>query len=81
MKGKSMDTKFKLTDRARVFLQENLPEALKAESTYEALKMLYEFIDDKGFEPPKYEKLNELGLEADDVYDEIYELNTCTTPI
>ena len=38
--------------------------------------MLYELIDKKGFEAPKYDRLNEFGLEADEIYDEIYELNT-----
>jgi len=75
MKGAVMDMNYKLSERARVFLTENLPEALSAASSYEALKMLYALIDDKGFDPPKYEKLNAFGLEADDVYDEIYEMN------
>ena len=70
-----MEIKYKLSENAKAFLEENLPEALKAQSSYEALKMLYELIDDKGFEPPKYEKLSEFGLKADEIYDEIYELN------
>lgn len=67
--------KFKASEKAIAFLQENLPEALEAENSYEALKMLYELIDDKGFEPPKYEKMSDFGLEADDIYDEIYLMN------
>ena len=70
-----MEINYKLSEKAKAFLGENLPEALKAQSSYEALKMLYALIDEKGFDPPKYEKLNEFGLEADDIYDEIYELN------
>ena len=67
--------KYNINEHARAFLAEHLPEALDAESSYAALKMLYELIDAKGFDEPKYEKLNAFGLEADEVYDEIYELN------
>ena len=67
--------KYNINEQARAFLAEHLPEALEAESSYVALKMLYGLIDEKGFDAPKYEKLNAFGLEADEVYDEIYELN------
>lgn len=67
--------KYNINEHARAFLAEHLPEALDAESSYAALKMLYELIDEKGLDAPKYEKLNAFGLEADEVYDEIYELN------
>ena len=67
--------KYKINDHAKAFLEENLPEALAAESSFEALKLLYELIDEKGFEAPKYDKLNDFGILADEVYDEIYELN------
>ena len=67
--------KYNINEHARAFLAEQLPEALDAESSYAALKMLYELIDEKGFDAPKYDKLNAFGLEADEVYDEIYELN------
>ncbi len=70
-----MEIKYNISENAKKFLEENLPQALEAESSYEALKMLYELIDDKGFEAPKYEKLNEFGEKADEIYDEIYELN------
>ncbi len=70
-----MEIKYNISERAKAFLEENLPEALNAENSYNALKMLYEMIDDKGFEAPKYEKLNDFGLLADEIYDEIYELN------
>lgn len=70
-----MEIKYNISENAKKFLEENLPQALEAESSYEALKLLYELIDDKGFEAPKYEKLNEFGEKADEIYDEIYELN------
>ena len=46
--------KYKINDHAKAFLEENLPEALAAESSFEALKMLYALIDEKGFEAPKF---------------------------
>lgn len=67
--------KYKINDHAKAFLEENLPEALAAESSFEVLKMLYALIDEKGFEAPKYDKLNDFGILADEVYDEICELN------
>lgn len=70
------ELKFKASEKAVAFLQEYLPKALEAETSFEALKMLYELIDDKGFEPPKYDKMNKFGMEADDIYDEIYTMNT-----
>lgn len=66
---------YKLSDRAKAFFEEYLPEALKAEKAFDALTMLYNLIDDKGFEAPKYDKLNEFGILADEIYDEIYEMN------
>lgn len=70
-----MEIKYKISEHAKAFLEEHLPEALKAETSFAALSMLYELIDEKGLDAPKYEKLNDFGLLADEVYDEIYELN------
>ena len=70
-----MEYNYKLNEKCLAFLQEHLPEALTAESSFAALTLLYELIDRKGFEAPKYDKLNEFGVIADEVYDEIYELN------
>lgn len=70
-----MEIRYNISDNARAFLEEHLPEALKAESSFAALSMLYALIDEKGFEAPKYDKLNDFGLAADAVYDEIYEMN------
>ena len=67
--------KYNINEHARAFLAEHLREGLDAESSYAALRMLSGLIDEKGFDAPKYEKLNAFGLEADEVYDEIYELN------
>ena len=67
--------KYKIHDHAKAFLEENLPEALNAESSFEALKLLYELIDEKGLEAPKYDERNDFGMLADEFYDEIYGLN------
>ena len=56
-------------------MEENLPEALAAESSFEALKMLYALMDEKGFEAPKYDKLNDFCFLDDTASAEIYELN------
>ena len=61
-----------MNDVSRVFLEEHLPEALKAEEVNEALDMLFDFIDEFGFSPPEYENYNDLGREAQKVYDDIY---------
>ena len=34
--------------------------------------MLYDWIDDHGFSPPHYDEYNDLGREAQRVYDDIY---------
>lgn len=70
-----MEISYNISEHARAFLEEHLPAALAAGSSFEALSMLYALIDEKGFEAPKYEKLNDFGIAADAVYDEIYELN------
>ena len=70
-----MEIKYKISQRAQEFLQKHLPEALQAENSFQALKMLYELIDAEGFQAPKYVELNEFGEEADEIYDEIYEMN------
>lgn len=61
-----------MNDVSRVFLEEHLPEALKVEDVNEALDMLFDFIDEFGFSPPEYENYNDLGREAQKVYDDIY---------
>jgi len=71
-----MALNYKTSPRIEAFLSEHLPEALNAKNSFTALTMLYELIDAKGLDAPKYEKLNEFGLMADEVYDEIYELNS-----
>lgn len=62
----------KMSDKSRVFLEKYLPDALKAEQLNEALDLLYDLIDEKGFAPPHYEEYNDFGREAQRVYDDLY---------
>ncbi len=54
------------------FLKKYLPEALNCTTTNGVLDLLYDFIDEKGFAPPHYDEYNNLGREAQKVYDDIY---------
>ena len=64
--------KFILKDSSRNFLEKNLPAALEANSLREALILLYNWIDENGFAPPHYDEYNDLGREAQRVYDDLY---------
>lgn len=64
-----------MSDESKAFLEKYLPETLNANTCNEILDVLYEFIDDHGFEPPEYYDYNELGVEAQKVYDDIYFYN------
>ena len=62
----------KMTDKSRVFLEKILPGIFSATTVGEALEMLYDLIDEKGFAPPSYEEYNDFGREAQSVYDDLY---------
>lgn len=57
---------------SRLFLEKNLPEALRTETINGALDLLYDLIDEKGFGPPHYDEYNDFGREAQRVYDDLY---------
>lgn len=65
-----------MSDESRQFLQENLPKALEAENVNDALDLLFDLIEEKGFAPPDYEWYNDFGREAQRVYDDLYLSNT-----
>ena len=67
--------RFNLSDQSKRFLEENIPEIFDAQSLDEALVMLYDLIDEKGFEPPSFEQYNEFGRQAQVAYDELYQNN------
>ena len=62
----------KMLDESKRFLEKNLPAALQMDSLCEALDLLYELIDEKGFAPPHYDEYNDFGREAQRVYDDLY---------
>ena len=61
-----------MTNKTRMFLEEHLPEALQCEDRGEALDLLYDLIDEKGFAPPHYDEYNDFGREAQKAYDDLY---------
>ena len=62
----------KMKDSSREFLEKNLPEALTAPNRREALILLYDLIEEKGFAPPHYDEYNDFGRQAQKVYDDLY---------
>ena len=62
----------KMEDKSRRFLEKNLSEALKTDSIGQALDLLYDLINEKGFAPPHYDNYNDFGREAQRVYDDLY---------
>lgn len=60
-----------MTSESRTFLEKYIPEVL-TKNVPLILEQLYDFIDEKGFAPPNFHEYNELGREAQKVYDDIY---------
>lgn len=61
-----------MTKESKAFLESHLPAALRTESRREALILLYDLIDEKGFAPPHFDEYNDFGREAQRVYDDLY---------
>jgi len=57
---------------SKAFLEKELPDALIADNIGDALNLLYDLIDEKGFAPPHYDEYNDFGREAQRVYDDLY---------
>ena len=66
----------KMSSNSFAFLEKNLPDALNAEKLNDLLDPLYDLIDEKGFAPPHYDTYNDLGREAQKVYDDLYYSNS-----
>ena len=67
-----------LSIKEKEYLEKNIPNAdeiIKRGSVRELLENLYMFIDTNGFAPPDYYDYNEIGREAQKIYDGIYEKN------
>ncbi len=61
-----------MTEESRVFLKKNLPEALEENTLKSALRLLFDWINRNGFAPPDYYDYNDLGREAQRVYDDLF---------
>lgn len=61
-----------LSESSRTFLEKHLPAVLHANTIREALILLDDFIDEKGFAPPHYDEYNDFGREAQRVYDDLF---------
>ena len=61
-----------MTEKSREFLKSNLPSALECCFVKDALDLLYDLIEERGFEPPRHEEYNEFGRQAQKVYDDLY---------
>ena len=64
-----------MTEESRSFLEKHLPEILTSEDIVFSLDLLYYWINENGFAPPHYEDYNDLGEEAQQVYDDLYYSN------
>lgn len=64
--------KLKMTSESEQFLREYLPDIFSAASLRDALDLLYDLIDEKGFTPPEYCDYNDFGRVAQSVYDDLY---------
>lgn len=62
----------RMTPESKRFLEKNLPNALETDSVRQTLLLLFDWIEDHGFAPPHYDEYNDLGREAQRVYDDIY---------
>lgn len=62
----------KMEESSRRFLKRYLPAALEVSKLNDALEMLYDLIDEKGFAPPHYYDYNDFGREAQRVYDDLF---------
>ena len=61
-----------MSNKSREFLRKHLPSALQTDSIRNALELLFDLIDEKGFAPPHYDEYNDFGREAQRVYDDLY---------
>ena len=61
-----------MTKDSRVFLKKYLPDALDTDVLRDALELLFDWIEDNGYAPPHYYDYNDLGREAQRVYDDLF---------
>lgn len=62
----------KMSENTRMFLEKNCPSVLRADNISDALEILYEDIDEKGFGGEHYDEYNDYGRKAQKAYDDLY---------
>ncbi|EEP28806.1 hypothetical protein GCWU000342_00148 [Shuttleworthella satelles DSM 14600] len=67
-----------IREEDRKYITNNIPEAvnfINRDNLDMTLRVIYKFIDRKGFVGPDYEDYNEIGRRVQRIYDHIYEDN------
>ncbi len=64
-----------MSESSREFLEQNCPKVLEVTSRSDALDILYEDIDRKGFGGEHFDEYNDYGRAAQKVYDDLIRLN------
>lgn len=68
----------KIEDKDKQFLIENIDKAaelIEADDVESLLDEIDGFMTEKGYAPPDYQELNEIGREAERILDRIYHNN------
>ena len=61
-----------MSEKSKAFLEKNCPEVLKAANRSDALELLEEDIEKKGFGGERFDEYNNYGRAAQKVYDDLY---------
>ncbi len=61
-----------MTDESRAFLEENCPAVLRADNLSDALDILYDDIEEKGFGGEHFDEYNDYGRASQRVYDDLF---------
>lgn len=61
-----------MSESSRAFCEQYAPEIFQFDEVNDALDILYDLIDEKGFAPPHYYDYNAFGREAQHVYDDLF---------
>lgn len=61
-----------MSESSKAFLEKNCPKVLKANTRSDALDILEEDIEKKGFGGEHFDEYNDYGRAAQKVYDDLY---------
>ena len=61
----------KMTEESRNFCAKYIPKVFEMSEINDALSILYDLIDEKGFAPPHFYDYNDFVREAQRVYDDL----------